>query len=134
MACNTGVYLLDWTVRVLGDDCVTPVSAANPFPVTVVGGSSHAGSFTDRSGTITLGGTAQTLAAANASRVYLFIQNVSNDGDMWINFGTTAVQNQPSIRLVPTASFELGITDFVSTELISIIGPTTAAAFTAKEA
>lgn len=133
MACNEGVYILDWTVRLVGNDC-TLISTSNPFPVSIVSSSGRSGAFIDRSGTITLGGTAQTLAAANVNRVYLFIQNVANDGDMWVNFGTTAVQNQPSIKLVPTASLELSKSDFVSTESVSIIGPTTGATFTAKEA
>lgn len=90
------------------------------------------GTITDRSGTITSGGTAQQLMASNANRSYLFIQNIS-DIDLWFNFTTTAVAAQPSIRLVPGASFVLEGT-FVSTELISIFGATTSKAFTAKEA
>lgn len=89
------------------------------------------GTLTNRSGTITTGGTAQTLAAANANRRYLFIQNLSSS-ELWINFTTAAAQSQPSIRLDAGASFTME-GSFVSTELISIIGSTTGQAFSAKE-
>ena len=89
------------------------------------------GSLTNRSGTITSGGTSQELAAANTSRKYLFVQNVST-GDLWVNFGTAAVTTQPSIKLMPDAS--LTMTGFVSTQAVNIIGATTGQAFTAKEA
>lgn len=89
------------------------------------------GSLTDRSGTITSGGTAQTLAAANTARKYLFVENVSI-GDLWINFTTTAVANQPSILIKANGSFVMEGT-YISTEAVSIIGATTGQAFTAKE-
>lgn len=89
------------------------------------------GTVTDRSGTITLGGTAQTIMAANSSRKYLLIQNTS-DTTMWCNFTTTAVATQPSFNLIPGATFTME-GSFVSTELISCIGATTAKIFTAKE-
>ena len=91
------------------------------------------GSLTDRSGTITTGGTAQSLAAANSSRRYLLIQNSGATGDdLWFNFTTTAVQLQPSFKLAPGASFVME-GSFISTEAISIIGPTTGQGWTAKE-
>lgn len=92
---------------------------------------SSKGSVTDRSGTITLGGTAQTLMAANATRKYLLIENVSNK-NLWFNFTTTAVQDQPSCLLLPNAAFVMEGA-FVSTEAISVIGATTGKSFTAKE-
>ena len=86
----------------------------------------------NRSGTITSGGTAQQLCAANAARKRLFIQNVST-GLLWINFTTTAVQDQPSFRLEPYDTwFEEGSSCTV--EAVSIIGATTGQAWTAKEA
>lgn len=86
--------------------------------------------WTDRSGTITAGGTAQTLAGINANRTAFEIENLSSDF-LWINFTTTAVRNQPSIRIGSGQS--LVMDTFVSTELISVIGGTTGQAFTAKE-
>lgn len=95
--------------------------------------------FTDRSGTITSGGTAQTLAAANASRKYILIINIS-DTIMWVNFGVTAVQDSPSIPLMPSTAAGAGDGGFVEYEglvcpsgLASIIGPTTGKKFVAKE-
>jgi hypothetical protein len=89
-----------------------------------------AGSFTDRSGTITTGSTAQTLAAANANRQYLFIQN-NSASDLWINFTTTAVLSQPSIKLASGTS--MTFVSYLTTEAVSIIGATTGQTFTAKE-
>ena len=89
------------------------------------------GTLTDRSGTITTGGTAQQLAAANPSRRYIIIQNVSTAA-LWIDFGVNAVQDQPSLKLVADGSFVME-GDFVDTQSISIIGGTTAQAFSAKE-
>lgn len=91
------------------------------------------GSLTNRSGTITLGGTAQALAAANSDRSYLFIQNLSQ-GPLYVDFdGTTAVQTQPSTLIPAGASLTASAEDFCPTGAISIIGPTTGQAFVAKE-
>lgn len=89
------------------------------------------GPLTDRSGTITSGGSAQTLAAANPARSYFFFQNLSA-GDLWLNFTTTAVASQPSLK-VPTGNSFVMEAGFVSVELISIFGATTGQAFCAKE-
>lgn len=88
--------------------------------------------LTDRSGTITAGGTAQTAAAANLARRYLVLQNVS-DTIMWYNFGATAVANQPSFSLPAGARVEWS-GQFIPTGAISVIGGTTGRAFTCKEA
>ena len=91
----------------------------------------YQGTFTDGSSTIATGGTAQTVFASNASRRYLLIQNTSSS-NLWLNFTTTAVQAGPSILLLPYAimTFE---GNFVSTELVSIIGASTGQTFTAKQ-
>lgn len=89
------------------------------------------GALTDGSGSIAAPATAQNIFAANATRAYLFVQNISAD-TLWINFGTNAVEDQPSVRLSPGASFAMeGM--MVSTQLVSIIGPNAAAKFVAKE-
>ena len=90
------------------------------------------GTLTDRSGTITLGGTAQTLAAASATRKYLLIENLDLTNPLWINFTTAAVQSQPSIRLGVGGSFSMEA-GFISTELVSVIAATTGHAWAAKE-
>jgi|GEM_PF-1991001 len=87
--------------------------------------------YTDRSGTITAGGTAQQMAAANASRKGYFIQNNSTS-DLWINSVTTAVLSQPSIKLPAGALYEAPANG-VPVTAISIIGATTAQAFSARE-
>lgn len=90
------------------------------------------GTFTDRSGTITLGGTAQTLAAANTSRHYLIVVNDDTSETLWINFTTAAVTSQPSIPIQPRGSYVLE-NSVISTELVSVIAATTSHAWTAKE-
>lgn len=90
------------------------------------------GDFTDRSGTVTVGGTAQQLAPANTSRKYLFIQNNSS-GDLWINFGANATTAQPSVKVEAGANF-FWESSFVPSSSISVIGATTGQTFTAKEA
>ena len=89
------------------------------------------GTLTDRSGSITSGTVAQTLAAANATRKYFLFVNQSA-GNMWLNFTTTATMDQPSILIVPTGSLAMEA-GFISTELISVIGATTGQKWMAKE-
>lgn len=90
------------------------------------------GALTDRSGSITTGATSQQLAAALATRKYFIFQNLSTE-TMWINFGVAAVADQPSISILPQASFVME-TFFVSTQTINVISATTGSKFTAKEA
>ena len=88
--------------------------------------------LTDRSGSIATGATAQQLAAANGTREYLLIQNVSAE-DIWINFGITAVADQPSIKIAAGQSREWTVLG-VPTASVSIIAATTGSKFVAKEA
>lgn len=105
----------------------TPVSTTNPLTTAPT-----SGALTDKSGTITTGGTAQTAAAANTARKYLLIQNPSTaPGSLWFSTVTTAVAASPSVELVPGASYESGL--FCPTGAVSIIGATTGQAFTARE-
>ncbi|MDE2040679.1 MAG: hypothetical protein KGO96_13915 [Elusimicrobia bacterium] len=91
------------------------------------------GTLTDRSGTITTGGTAQQLAAANASRKYLVIQNQHATEVLWFNFTTTAVQSEPSFQLAAGGGSFVMEGEFVSTEAVSVIAATTGHPWTAKE-
>jgi len=85
---------------------------------------------TDRSTTITTGGTAQALMASNPARCGWSFQNIS-DTDMWINeIGGTAVADSPSVRVAAGASYTPA---FVTTSAISIICATTGKKFTARE-
>jgi len=88
--------------------------------------------LTDRSGTITSGGTAQTAAASNPPRRYLMLQNTS-DTKMWYNLGVTAVASQPSFSLAAGASVQFN-GPIIPTGLLSVIGATTGKIFTCKEA
>lgn len=83
------------------------------------------------SGTITLGGTAQELMAANKGRGGFWIQNVS-DTDMWINELGTAAASQPSMKLAAGAFYESPVTGCTA-NAISIFCATTAKAFSARE-
>jgi len=88
-------------------------------------------SHTDRSGTITSGGVAQTLMAANTQRRGCVLQNQST-GDLWINAGGTAAATQPSVKVPPGAKYRCDPTG-VQTSLHSIFGATTSQAFMAQE-
>lgn len=107
-----------------------PVTAANPLPVTTTGGTSQV-TYTDKSGTVTSGGSAQTLMAANTSRRGFLVQNQST-GDLWISSLGAAAATQPSIWLPAGAYYEPPPTG-VPTAAISIFGATTAQAFAARE-
>lgn len=91
------------------------------------------GAWTDRSGTLTTGGTAQQAAAANAARTYLVVENPSATEDLWFNLGATAVAGQPSVLLPPGAAWE-NPPHFRPTGLVSVIAATTGHAFVVKEA
>lgn len=84
---------------------------------------------TDRSGAITVGGTAQTLAAANTARTGLTGQNISS-GDLWINEigGTAAADTAGSYKIPAGGTFEVS-----TNRAVSIVGATTGQKFTATE-
>lgn len=87
--------------------------------------------YTDRSGTVTLGGSAQTIMASNASRRGFIVQNQSS-GDLWISSLGAAAATQPSIWLPAGAYYEPPFTG-VPTAAISLFGATTGQAFAARE-
>lgn len=103
-------------------------NTATPWAVTVLGTQT---TVTDRSGTITSGGVAQQLAAANSSRRGFFIQNQST-GDLWFTGQGTAAATQPSIWLPAGSAWEMPPSG-ISTTAISIFGATTGQAFAARE-
>lgn len=86
----------------------------------------------DKSGTVAVASTAQTVAPANASRDYFFFQNLDASADMWLNFGTSATADTPSIRLGPGDSITFDTA--VPVDLVSLICGTSGAKFTSKEA
>lgn len=89
--------------------------------------------YTNRSGTMTTGGTAQVLAAANTARRGYRVMNLSSS-DLWLNDkGATAAAGQPSIKVVPGAVYESPAFG-ASTAAISIFGATTGQSYEAAEA
>jgi len=101
----------------------SPASSANPLPVR-----SSKGPATDRSGTITTGGTAQALAAANTSRNSLTGQNLST-GDLWVNETGTAAPNTAGSYLVASG----GTFAVNGSGAVSIYGAVTGQRFAATE-
>jgi len=99
------------------------------------------GTFTDRSGSMTTGGTSKTLAVTNSSRKRIYIENPSSAAgqgiaaaeSLYINFTSNAgVDNGTSIELTPGGIFDSGPGP-VSTEQINVNAATTSHVFIAKE-
>lgn len=82
--------------------------------------------YVDASGTITLGGTAQTLLAANANRRAIQIQNTSA-GNLFYRF-TGAAANNTGFLLVPNQYYE-SAPGMCSNQALSIWGATTGQTF-----
>lgn len=88
--------------------------------------------WTDRSGSITLGGTAQTIAAVNGRRTYLIVQNIS-DTTMWLNLGGTATAGSGSFLLAANGGSYAAEGSAIPSGAVSILCATTGKEFTAKE-
>lgn len=93
--------------------------------------STTAVTMTDKSGTITTGGTAQTPIASNAARKGFEIQNLST-GDLWFSTLAAAVQSQPSVKIAAGQLYETPAGG-AGTGAVSLIGATTGQAFMARE-
>ena len=89
--------------------------------------------LTDRSGSITAGGTAQALAAANTSRRGWRLQNTSS-GDLWFNDigGTASIGGAGCFKVASLGYYESPVGGG-SQAAISIFGATTAQTFSASE-
>lgn len=87
--------------------------------------------YKDLSGTITTGGTAQTLVAASSGRDHVFIGNPNLVGSLWVNDlgGTAAANGAGSTEITPG-----DVVQTRSRNAISIVHATTGAKFTAGEA
>lgn len=122
---------------------VIPASVANPLPVDatltldpiVTALPTTNGPFTDRSATLVTGGTHQQLMGPNATRKYLYIANddPSDLGDIYINFGATAVIGaKESIRLRPgdRGEWSMGL---IPDTYIDWVATTSGKKITAKE-
>lgn len=83
---------------------------------------------TDRSGSITLGGTAQNIVSNNGHRKSLVVQNISAE-TMWINEnGTAAADTAGSYKLAAGDAVQI-----TSPGPVSIVAATTGSKFTATE-
>lgn len=125
------------TTNSFGNTQDTPISSTNPLPVSTT---APTGNMTNKSGAITLGGTAQSLAASNTSRKRIIIENpctAASQGiavaeSLFVDFTGTAVVNSTSIELAPCGSFDPGA-GAVSTQAISVIAATTSHKWIAME-
>lgn len=86
---------------------------------------------TDRSGTITAGGTAQQVMALNTSRYGFCFMNIS-DTDMYICFTGTATAGAGSLKIPAGALYET-MPAGVPVGAVSVFCATTGKAFTAWE-
>ena len=102
------------------------VSSSNPFPVQNANAAP-----TDRSSTITTGGSAQVAMAALATRKAYFFQNISSES-MWGSFTGTAAPNAAgSFPILPNGIIRS--TTVCETTALSIYGATTGQKFTMWE-
>lgn len=92
---------------------------------------SAAGSdYVDRSGTVTLGGTSQTLAAASGNRGPIIITNPSTESEvLCVNITSAASCTTPGSFLIQSGGSLTLNTD----ELVTVVAATTGHKFTAKE-
>ena len=86
---------------------------------------------TDRSGTVTAGGTAQVLAAANGNRTGFWVQN-NSAGDLWISSVGDAAAAPPSLRITAGSLYESPMHG-APVAAISVFGAATGQAFSARE-
>lgn len=106
-----------------------PVSPSNPVPVALTAAADGVTPVDAGTLSITAGGTAQAVFAANAVRRHFVFQNIS-DTAMWIDYGKDAVADSPSIYVAAGAMLE----PFVApTTSITVFCATTGKKFSAKE-
>lgn len=103
----------------------TPFSAANPFPVrTVPGGATS----TDASGTVTVGGTYQSVIASSGARKGCLIQNPTTASEpLNVKFASMA---QP-FTLAPGAAIGCQAGGIVITDAVTVTAATAGHAFAA---
>ncbi len=85
--------------------------------------------YVDHAGTITLGGTAQTVMAANSLRAAFFVYNES-DTNMRVCFGPATASASVGFQLAPGYYWE---PPAVSADTVTIFCATTGKAFSAGE-
>lgn len=104
-----------------------------PCAAQTVSVSQVSGAFTDRSGSIAAGGTSQLLAAANANRKRLIVQNPSDSPEsIFINFTAAATVTGNSLEILAGEMYDTAGGP-ITTEAVNVIAATTGTKFTAKE-
>lgn len=93
---------------------------------------SNRGTPTDKSGTITSGGTAQDVAAANPARQFLVFQNTS-DTDMRISVTGTPTATVGILCPANGGGYEWNTPGFIPTSTLKVFCATTGKAFTCNE-
>ncbi len=124
----------------------TAAIAINPSPLgwtQPAGATITSANITDRSGSISSGGTAQTAISANASRVHLVIQNYSTAAlqgvaaaeSLFVSFTGTALCSggANTFEIPPGGSIETGGSTPVSTQAVSVCAASTGHLFAAGE-
>lgn len=101
------------------------------------------GALTERSGSITTGGTAQQVAAQNSARRYLLIVNLSTTDVLWVRFGGQAsAGGAQCIPLAPSSTdrtavslleYGAGGAGFVPSNAVSVFGATNGSPFVCVE-
>jgi hypothetical protein len=88
----------------------------------------------DRSGTITTGGSSQSLAPANELRVSFTFQNLSSE-DLYLGIGATAASGYKRVKVSSGSLYELPKLrgDSVNGSSIEVYGATTGSAFHCRE-
>lgn len=124
-----GMPLLNSSGAVITADTILDGAVVNGVLQTVVNGNLV---YTDASGTITAGGAAQTISAANANRKAMQLQNIST-GSLYYNFGAAA-GNGVGFLLAANGGYYENAPGLCTNQSISIWGATTGQAFTFKTA
>ncbi len=92
--------------------------------------------WSDHSGTIAVGGTAQQLMPVNNNRIGCVIQNQHATEVLWVRFqsanGTDAAAAEPSIQ-IPAAGGQFFMSEYADPNLVSVYAATSGHPFTAKE-
>lgn len=90
------------------------------------------GAYTDHSGTITAGGTAQNAMAANSSRHYAYLKNPDAATEpLYYSWTGTASASSPDVLYPGDVEESNG---FVSNQALSVYAATTGHAWIAREA
>lgn len=91
------------------------------------------GNTVDWGGVVAADAISQEVMGVNLTRKYLFIQNLDDAEDLWIDFTADAVIDSPSIRLLPNDTYVMEAS-YVTSEAVNVIAASNGHKFSAKEA